>query len=189
MFFSRWTFFQGIIVIALIILSFIADLFKQAIVTPMSSSTVIPMLIIMIFIILVISLNSLLMIFQTKKSNTFLLHPLWKKMNILMIIIIILSIIAFINAFLFSSLSELIQNNRWLFYLILYYFLFLTNVLVLSIVHKTIDRNISSEKKIELSFLWTVFVLFVIIFCFPSALWTLEVIAYGCLVDVSLHHV
>lgn len=168
MFFSRWTLFQGAVVLSLLIFSITLDLFKENISTLMSSNSVMPMLLTLVFITIVISLFSLYMIFQTKKSNTFLLHPIWKKMHIIISFIMVISIIVFISAFLLFPLDQVVQNSRWLLYIIIYYFLFLMNILVLSIVHKTIRRNASNERKIELSFIWTLFLLFVIIFLLPS---------------------
>lgn len=168
MLFSRWTLFQGAVVIALLILSLTLDLFKEKISTLMSSSSVIPMLLTLVFITIVISLYSLFMIFQTKKSITFLLHPIWEKMHIIIFFTMVISIIVFIISFLLFPLDAVVQNSRWILYIIIYYFLFLINILVLSMVHKTIKRNTSNEKKIELSFVWTIFLLFVIIFLLPS---------------------
>lgn len=168
MLFSRWTFFQGVVVLSLVIFSILMDFFKEEISTQMSSSPVITMVLTLVFITIVISLFSLLMIFQTKKSKTFLLHPIWKKMHIIISFIMVISVIVFISSFLLFPLDEVIQNSRWILYIIIYYFLFLINILVLSIVHKTIKRSTSNEKKIELSFVWTVFLLFVIVFFLPS---------------------
>ncbi|ASK61604.1 hypothetical protein CFK37_05195 [Virgibacillus phasianinus] len=86
MFFSRWTLFQGIIIILLVVLAFIADIYKKDIAVPFSSSTEvnIPMLMTFLFIVVVIGSLSLILYFQTKKSDTFLKHPLWDKMHILM---------------------------------------------------------------------------------------------------------
>ncbi|MEK4300697.1 hypothetical protein MKY30_15155 [Oceanobacillus sp. FSL W8-0428] len=93
MFFSRWTLFQGIIIISLAGLAFIADLFKTEIAIPASESMEANGSEVMtfLFIIAVIGLLSLLMYFQTKKSHTFLKHPLWDKMYILMPVLFAIS--------------------------------------------------------------------------------------------------
>jgi len=168
MLFSRWTFFQGVVVLSLVSFSILMDLFKEEISTQMSSSTVITMILTLVFITLVISLFSLLMIFQTKKSKTFLLHPIWEKMPIIISFFMVLSVIIFISSFLLFPLDGVIQNSRWILYIIIYYFLFLIKILVLSIVHKKAKRSTSNEKKIELSFVWTVFLLFVFVFFLPA---------------------
>lgn len=168
MFFSKWSFFQGIIILCFIFLTFIAEFVSNNISTLMSSSSVVSMLMVLTFILIVSSLISLFLIFQSKKSETFLVHPLWEKMTIIMAFLFILSIILFISASLFTSLNEMILSSRWILYIIIYYFLFLMNIFVLSLIHKLMKRKISSEKKIELSFIWTVLTLFLLIFFLPS---------------------
>jgi len=168
MLFSRWTLFQGIVVFSLLILAIILDYFKENISTLMSTSSLMPMLLTLVFITITIFLFSLFLIFQSKKSITFLVHPIWRKMHIIILFILVISIIIFISSFLLIPLGEVVQNNRWILYIIIYYFLFLMNILVLSIVHKRLNRNTSNEKKIELSFLWTIFLLFIFIFLIPS---------------------
>ncbi len=72
---------------------FIADLFKTEIAIPASESMEANGSEVMtfLFIIAVIGLLSLLMYFQTKKSHTFLKHPLWDKMYILMPVLFAIS--------------------------------------------------------------------------------------------------
>ncbi len=166
MFFSRWTVFQGIVVIILVVLAFIIDLFKTDIAVPFTSSNEVntPMGMTLLFIVVVVGLLSLLMYFQTKKSATFLKHPLWDKMHILMPFFFIVSLVFILSIFLIDSLSDLVQNNRWLIYILLYYVLFLINVIVLAFIHQAKKQTISNENKIKLSFIWTSTVLFVIIF-------------------------
>ena len=48
---------------------------------PSNTVNTVQMLMTLLFIIAVIGLFSLLMFFQSKKSNTLLLHPIWKKMH------------------------------------------------------------------------------------------------------------
>ncbi|PAV31617.1 hypothetical protein CIL05_02880 [Virgibacillus profundi] len=166
MFFSRWTLYQAVIIILLVVLSFIADIFKEEIAIPFSSSmeTNTPMLITFLFVVTVIGLLSLLMYFQTKKSDTFLKHPLWDKMHILMPFLFVISLIVIFSFFLIEPLSDLVQNNRWMIYVLFYYVLFLINATVLSIIHKTNRNRISNENKVKFSFVWTSLALFLIIF-------------------------
>ncbi|KQU21873.1 hypothetical protein ASG65_21490 [Bacillus sp. Leaf13] len=166
MMFSRWTFLQGIIVIILGILAFITDYFKKDMATSNPSNTVntVQMLMTLLFIISVIGLFSLLMFFQSKKSNTFLLHPIWKKMHIIVSFLLVISIVVFISAFFISPLSEVIQSSRWILFITIYYFLFLINILVLTLINKIKKNTISNAKKIKSSFIWTVLLLFVTIF-------------------------
>src|SRR5690625_4476294 len=113
-------------------------MFKKDIAVPFSTSAGInmPMVMTFLFMAVVIGLLSLLMYFQTKKSNTFLKHPLWEKMYVLMPALFILSLIVIFAFFLIDPLSSLAENNRWIIYVLIYYTLFLVNVMVLAIIHK-----------------------------------------------------
>lgn len=157
MFFSRWTLFQSIIVIFLIVLAFIADMFKKDIGVSISSSNEIniPMLMTFLFIVLIIGLISLFLYFQTKKSNTFLKHRLWDKMHIILPAVFIVSLIVIFSFFLIDPLSDITQSNRWIMYVLIYYILFLINTLVLAIIHKAKKNTISNENKVAYSFVWT----------------------------------
>ena len=166
MFFSRWTLFQGVIITSLVALAFIADQFKTEIAVPFSSSGGISTQRIMtfLFIIVVVGLLSLLMYCQTKKSDTFLKHRLWDKMHILMPFFFIISLVGIFSILLIDPLNEIVQNNRWLIYILIYYVLYVVNVMVLAFVHQVKKQTISNENKIQYSFIWTSLGLFVILF-------------------------
>ena len=166
MFFSRWTLFQGLIIAVLIALAFIADLFKTDISASFSSSNEVDAtkLIILLFIIVVIGLLSLLMYFETKKSKTFLKHSLWDKMHMIMLFFFVISLVIIFSVFMIDPFSSMVQNNRWFIYILLYYVLFLINVIVLAFIHRSRKQTISNENKIKYSFIWTSISLIVIIF-------------------------
>lgn len=167
MFFSKWTIFQGLILLCMISLVFVAESFSIQISSMLTSGTFSSSLLVLTFILVGSSLISFYLIFHSKKSERFLSHPLWEKMNILIAILFTLSIIIFISASIFTSLNDLILTNRWVLYLFIYYFLFLLNLFVLSIIHK-VRKNFSKEKKIELSFIWTVLSLIILVFLLSS---------------------
>ncbi|PTY85273.1 hypothetical protein, partial [Heyndrickxia sporothermodurans] len=98
---SRWTIYQCIVVLFLVILLFIVEMFKSYFSVSLSlngTSTIIPLLLTFLFIILVVGCSRLLMIFQTKKSTLFLTHRIWMKMYILTPLLLILSITFFLTA-------------------------------------------------------------------------------------------
>ncbi|MFA1819967.1 hypothetical protein ACDX78_07210 [Virgibacillus oceani] len=166
MFFSRWTLFQGVIIALLAVVAFIADIFKKDIAVPINSSTGTSgqMLMTFLFIVVVIGLLSLLMYFQTEKSDTFLKHPLWDKMYILMPILFAISLVVILSILLIEPLNHFVQNNRWVLYVFIYYVLFLLHVAVLALIHKAKKNIITNQNKIKYSFIWTTFALFVILF-------------------------
>lgn len=164
MFLSRWTLFQGIIIILLVILAFIADIFKSDAAIPINSNNE-PhsfMLWMILFFIVVNILLSLIMYFQTKKSETFLMHRLWDKAHILMPVLFVLSLIVIMVLFIFDPINQLIQVNRWIMYLLLYYLLFLFNLIILAIVNKVKGNTTSNGNKIKISFVWTSVILLIV---------------------------
>lgn len=167
MFFSKWTLFQGGTLLGMIALVVIAEVFSLQISSILSSGSYLSVLLVLTFVLVGSSLISFFLIFHSKKSEQFLSHPLWEKMTFLLAFLFILSIFLFILAVIVTPLSDVIGENRWILYLFMLYFLFLLNLFVLSIVHK-VKKNLSTEKKIELSFVWTVLVSFTLVFLFPS---------------------
>lgn len=141
-------------------------MFKKDIGVPFSSTDVINTSVLMtsLFLVVIIGLLSLMMYFQTKKSDTFLRHRLWDKMYIIMPVIIILSLVVVFIFFLAGPLSEITQSNRWVIYVLIYYVLFLINATVLALIHKAKKDTISNENKIGYSFVWTSLGLLVVIF-------------------------
>ncbi|WP_382394184.1 hypothetical protein [Lentibacillus juripiscarius] len=142
-------------------------MFKTDIGVPFSSTDVINTSVLMtssLFLVVIIGLLSLMMYFQTRKSDTFLRHRLWDKMYIIMPVIIILSLVVVFIFFLAGPLSEITQSNRWVIYVLIYYVLFLINATVLALIHKAKKNTISNENKIGYSFVWTSLGLLVVIF-------------------------
>lgn len=152
MFFSRWTISQGLALAALIAFAFAADLFKY----DFTSTKINPnqqLVLSLSFIIIVVGFVSLLFYFQTRKSRTFLVHRLWHKMHQVIMIILILSIIILIAAA--NPIMALVESFRVTFYFIIYYFVYLTNLLVLIFVHKNSKSTLSNGKKVSTAFWWT----------------------------------
>lgn len=163
MLFSKWTILQLGALAGLIALAFIAETFSINIGYAMSSGTTSSMLVVLTFILLGSSLIHLFFIFHSKKSERFLSHPLWNKMNVLTGIVLVISVILVISGFLITSVNEWMMNYRWNLYGIVYYFLFLYSLFVLSIVHK-MKKDSSKETKIEISFGATVVTLCLALF-------------------------
>ncbi|PWA10667.1 hypothetical protein DCC39_10890 [Pueribacillus theae] len=167
--FPKWTFFQIITLLFLVIAMFCADLYKKDIAVPMSSNSYLifkPIFLAMLFIIIVVGCFYLITIFQNEKK-TIMSHPIWSKMHIISLLIFGISTFIFIVLAITSPLAEWVQEWRWILYFIICYFLFLIYWLVLSIINKY-STSITTKKKIHLSYLTTVLILFFIIFFLPS---------------------
>ncbi len=148
MFFSRWTLLQVVTISLLGIVAFITDLFKEEIAISQStanSDMIIRLLMTLLFLIIVIGLISLLIYFQTKKSPKFLINPIRNKVHIFISLLFVISLMAFMSISL--TYIEFVQNNRWVIYMFLYYFVLLINIIVLSILHRK-KKNSSAENEL-----------------------------------------
>ncbi|WP_404334578.1 hypothetical protein [Planococcus rifietoensis] len=163
MLFSKWTVYQAAALAGLIALAFLAEFYSLNIGNALTSGAISSMLIVLTFILLSTSLIHLFFVFHSKKSERFLSHPLWNKMNVLSGLLLAFSVAAFIIVSVFTSLNDWIMEGRWILYGILYFFLFLYSLFVLSIVHK-VKQDSAKETKIEMSFGATVVSLCVLLF-------------------------
>lgn len=165
--FSRWTVYQAVIILLLVVFTRFIDMFQKDIGVPITGSSTERMtqaLMTFLFICTVIGLFSLLMYVQTKKSDTFLKHRLWEKMHILIAFILVVSIVALLSLVVITPFDQVVQDNRWLIYLMLYWLLFLLNVFVLAVIHKAKKNSMSNGRKTGISFIWTTAVLAAILF-------------------------
>ncbi|MBU6081564.1 hypothetical protein [Allobacillus halotolerans] len=151
---NKWSIYQVIVVITLVISAIIfnqldVDLHYQI---GDSMGMVTSQLLVMIGFLFISGLMCLIFLFQTKKSQTFLQHPAWKKMLPIIFAWFTISFIALIIAFENDSFTELL-NHRVSFYALLYYFTFLWQLLLITGVHKFADATTSAERQIEYSYL------------------------------------
>lgn len=165
MLFSKWTVYQAAALAGLIALAVVAEFYSLNIGNALTSGPISSMLIVLTFILLSTSLIHLFFVFHSKKSERFLSHPLWNKMNVLSGLLLAIFVIVFISAGMFTPLNDWITDGRWILYGILYLFLFLYSLFVLSVVHKVKQRS-AKETKIEISFGATVVSLCVLLFLF-----------------------
>ncbi len=154
MFLSRWTFFQALTLLGLTALLIIADLLKYQFSNPAISANQ-QLALTLSFLFIVIGFISLLLYFQTKKSVLFLTHPLWDKMNVIVIIILVLSMIVFVIAA--NPVMALVERFRFMLYIFIYYFVYLVNLLVLSFVHKYAKPTTTKAQKVATAFWSTCF--------------------------------
>lgn len=163
MLFSKWTIFQAAALAGLIALAVLAEFYSLNIGNALTSGGISSMLIVLTFILLSTSLIHLFFIFHSKKSERFLSHPLWNKMNVLSGLLLAIFVVVFISATVFTPLNDWITDGRWILYGILYLFLFLYSLFVLSAVHK-VKHDSAKETKIEISFGATVVSLCALLF-------------------------
>lgn len=96
--------------------------------------------------------NLLLYNFSQANSN-FMEHPIWRKMFFILFVLLIASFTLFIILFVTTSFSDIIQNQLWMMYIIIYYFAFFLNLFILSIIHVLFLKKLNSKEKIIITWL------------------------------------
>ena len=163
MLFSKWTIYQATALSGLMALAVLAESFALNIGNALTSGSVSSMLGVLTFIMLSTGLIHLFFVFHSKKSERFLSHPLWNKMNVLSGLLLAVAVTVFISAAVFTPLNDWITEGRWILYGLIYFFLFLYSLFVLSVVHK-VKHESAKETKIEISFGATVVSLCMLLF-------------------------
>jgi hypothetical protein len=67
-----------------------------------------------------------------------------------------------------TSLDAIINEHIWIMFLVVYYFLFLFNLFVLSVVHILAVPSIKVERKLFITWLGSSLIAAMILFMFPS---------------------
>ncbi|MGP4073539.1 hypothetical protein ACTWQB_13395 [Piscibacillus sp. B03] len=159
---TKWSVYQIIILLLLVVLAFLAERFNQGIAIQPSQNeqfTIISMVIIVTFTMTVIFFSSSFYYFQAKKSNTFLRHSLWNKMPLIIPVVFSVLIIVMLALYMMTSL----QDQRWFMYVIIYFSLFAANLFVLSIVNKV---NESSSLLLKIKYSGAATALFILVVLF-----------------------
>lgn len=164
---SKWTIFQLLTTSFLLFFAFTLTYFREGFSDLIVNNETMSLLMYTSFFMVTVASISLLFYFQTKKSSTFLIHPLWKKMHVIIGIIILISMITVIILSISSPMLEIIQNRPLLLFILGYYFLYIFNLFVLSIIHRFGDSNINPTKEVERAFWGTLLLLLLIIFLAP----------------------
>ncbi|MDQ0353049.1 putative membrane protein [Alkalibacillus filiformis] len=158
----RYTIYQVIVLAGLVLLAFVTEQLETFGVND-GSEFFLYIIGLLAYIAIVVSCFSLIFYWQTKKSETFLIHPIWEKMPILITIVFFLSAVVLIFLMEFGG-YQLVSEYRGLMYLLIYYFIFLLNIMGVAIVYKVSQDKLSKRQIIERSGVWTVGVLTVIWF-------------------------
>ncbi|MBS4207318.1 hypothetical protein [Bacillus sp. FJAT-50079] len=103
-----------------------------------------------------------------KKEPQFMQHSIWSKMFIILPIWLMISFVIFITLFFMTPLGDIMSQYAWSMFIVIYYFLFFMNLLVLSIVHKFIDSPAKIEKKLLITWASSTLIVAIILFMLPS---------------------
>lgn len=103
-----------------------------------------------------------------KKEENFMQHNIWNKMFIIIFLVLMISFTLFIVLFFTTPLERVITSHTWLMLIIIYYFLFVFNFFVLSIVHIIANPSLQLEKKITITWAASSLLITIMLFVLPT---------------------
>lgn len=158
---------QFIVIAFLIVLAFVIDLYMNNSPIAINNNIIKQLIFVIVISIILFALNQLIYNFA-KINSDFMQHRIWNKMHIIIFIWLIISFTIFIILFVTTPLPDIIQNQLWVLYLIIYYFLFFMNVMILSIVNISVSKTTDVKRKIITTWLISTLVVALILFFIPS---------------------
>lgn len=89
-----------------------------------------------------------LLFYYSQAHAGFMKHRIWNKMSLVIFIWLMLSSVILMTLFMLTPLPDLLQDHLWMMYCIGIYFLFIMNLLVLSVVHRLVEPETAAERKL-----------------------------------------
>ena len=164
---KSYIFKQFSCILILLLFAFIADYYFQNVKLDIESVALKQVIMFVAISILLFVCNQIIYNYA-KKEDGFMQHKVWNKMFIVILIWLLISFVIFIFLFFTTPLEELISSFTWIVFIIAYYFLFFTNLFVLSIVHIVVDSSMKVEKKLLITWASSSLLVATILFVLPS---------------------
>lgn len=162
-----YAFKQFLSILTLFLIAFIVDYYIQNEIMDIESIVLKQLIMFIVISILLFVCNQLIYNYA-KKEEEFMQHKIWNKMFIIILGWLMISFIVFILLFFTTPLEDLISSHTWIMFIVVYYFLFVINLFVLSIVHIIVDTSMKLEKKILITWASSSLLVAVIVFLVPS---------------------
>lgn len=154
---------QSLVILFLVLLAFIAN-FNLVDPYLTMENTLLKQLVIVVSVSLILFACNQLLYNYAKNINGFMQHPIWNKMFIILLVGLMVSFVLFIALFLTTPLQDLLSQHAWLMFLVVYYFLFFTNLFILSLVHKMMDSTVNVEKKLVMTWICSSLLIAIVLF-------------------------
>ncbi|WP_339148926.1 hypothetical protein [Sutcliffiella sp. BMC8] len=154
---------QSLVILLLVLFAFIANF---NLVNPYLTmkSTLLKQLAVLVSISLILFACNQLLYNYAKYKKQFMQHRLWNKMSIILLVWLLFSFGLFILLFFITPLQDLLNQQAWLMFMVIYYFLFFINLFILSIVHKVGDSSVKVEKKLVITWIGSSLLIAIILF-------------------------
>ncbi|MGM8214966.1 hypothetical protein ACLIA0_05245 [Bacillaceae bacterium W0354] len=153
-------------VLFLFLFAFIADYYLQNIKLGIESSLIKQLILFFSITIILFVFNQLIYNYANKEED-FMQHKVWDKMFIVIFLWLAISFFLFILLFFVTPLDSLLLSHPWIMFIVVYYFLFFMNLLILSIVHIAVDHSVSVVKKIVLTWSSASLLVALVLFVLP----------------------
>ncbi|GGK08254.1 hypothetical protein GCM10007063_33310 [Lentibacillus kapialis] len=162
--FSKWTIYQFLVILTLIILVYLVNGLGISVAITEDTSNegrIFRSILTAGFLIALVACIYVIIFCQHKKRPNMLSHSIWSKTPTILFAVGFISIVLFLSLGTFGPLLDWIEHVRWLLYVILIYFIWGFFLFVMSIIVKIKG---SQNRVIEHTFVWTCLILLVFIF-------------------------
>lgn len=159
---------QSIPIFMLILFTFAADRYISIVYFELSDAGIQQLILFIAVAFIFFIYNQLIFNYAEKKPNKFMRHKIWDKMFVIFLILLAISMLIFIIAFFTTPMESLISTQPWIMFFVMYYFLFLINLFVLSLIHKVMQKQMTIRKKLMITWAGSSLLVALILFSFPT---------------------
>lgn len=160
---------QCIPIFMLILFTFAADRYISIVYFEISDARIQQLIMFLAITFIFFIYNQLIFIYAKKKPDAFMRHKIWDKMFVIILILLAISMLIFITTFFTTPLESLISSQPWIMFFVTYYFLFLINLFVLSLIHKVMPKQMTIRRKLMITWAGSSLLVALILFSFPTA--------------------
>lgn len=159
---------QIIPIFILILFTFAADRYVSIAYFELSEAGIQQLILFVAIAFIFFIYNQLIFNYAEKRPDEFMRHKIWNKMFIIILILLAISMLNFIIVFFTTPLESLISTQPWIMFFVMYYFLFLINLFVLSLIHKVMQKQATIRKKLMITWAGSSLLVALILFSFPN---------------------
>lgn len=151
-----------------ILFSFIADYYVKNIYFSINDAGLQQLMMFTAIAFILFICNLFILNYAKENPNKFMRHKVWEKMFIFILILLAISILIFITVFFIPPLQSFISSQSWIMLIVIFYFLFLINLFVLSIIHKIVQDSMVIRRKIVITWASSSLLVALILFVLPT---------------------
>lgn len=159
---------QCIPIFMLILFTFAADRYISIVYFELTDAGIQQLILFISIAFIFFIYNQLIFNYAEKRPNEFMRHIIWDRMFIITLIVLAISMLIFIIAFFTTPLESLISSQPWIMFFVMYYFLSLINLFVLSLIHKVMPKQMTIRKKLMLTWAGSSLLVALILFSLPT---------------------